>query len=78
MDPAGPYFSNVEPVVRLDRADALFVDAIHTNAAPTRFQGFGLPDSIAHFDFFPNGGHLQPGCPDMGHGVLSFLSHPTL
>ncbi|XP_055940542.1 pancreatic triacylglycerol lipase-like [Argiope bruennichi] len=78
MDPAGPYFSNVEPIVRLDRGDALFVDAIHTNAAPTRFQGFGLVNSIAHYDFFPNGGHLQPGCPDMGSAVLSFLSHPTL
>ncbi|GFQ89031.1 pancreatic triacylglycerol lipase [Trichonephila clavata] len=77
MDPAGPYFTNVEPIVRLDRADALFVDAIHTNAAPSRFQGFGLVDSIAHFDFFPNGGHLQPGCQDMGQAILAFLSHPS-
>ncbi|KAF8788389.1 Pancreatic triacylglycerol lipase like protein [Argiope bruennichi] len=43
-----------------------------------RITGFGLVNSIAHFDFFPNGGHLQPGCPDMGSAVLSFLSHPTL
>ncbi|GIY08140.1 pancreatic lipase-related protein 3 [Caerostris extrusa] len=77
MDPAGPYFTNVEAIVRLDRADALFVDAIHTNAAPSRFQGFGLVDSIAHFDFYPNGGHLQPGCQDMGQAILSFLGHPT-
>lgn len=39
MDPAGPYFTNVDPIVRLDRNDALLVDAIHTNAAPSRFQG---------------------------------------
>ncbi|XP_035206598.1 pancreatic triacylglycerol lipase-like isoform X2 [Stegodyphus dumicola] len=78
MDPAGPYFTNVDPIVRLDRADALLVDAIHTNAAATRFQGFGLTESIGHFDFFPNGGHLQPGCQDMGHAILSFITkHPT-
>ncbi|KAG8192465.1 hypothetical protein JTE90_017995 [Oedothorax gibbosus] len=76
MDPAGPYFTNVDPVVRLDRSDAKFVDAIHTNAAPSRFQGFGLTESIAHFDFFPNGGHLQPGCPEMGWAILEFLKNP--
>jgi len=78
LDPAGPYFTNVDPIVRLDKSDALFVDAIHTNAAPSRFQGFGLTNSIAHLDFWPNGGHLQPGCPDMGSAVWSFLSHLTL
>ncbi|XP_015908740.1 pancreatic lipase-related protein 2-like [Parasteatoda tepidariorum] len=78
LDPAGPYFTNVEPIVRLDKSDALFVDAIHTNAAPNRFQGFGLVESIAHLDFWPNGGHLQPGCPDMGSSIWTFITHPTL
>lgn len=41
------------------------------------FSGFGLAESIAHFDFYPNGGHLQPGCPDMGQAILNFLGHPT-
>lgn len=52
MDPAGPYFTNVDPVVRLDRSDALFVDAIHTNAAPNRFQGneFSLQNSQHSFE----------------------------
>ncbi|XP_054711665.1 pancreatic triacylglycerol lipase-like [Uloborus diversus] len=76
MDPAGPYFTGVDPVVRLDRKDALLVDAIHTNAAQTRFQGFGITESIAHFDFYPNGGHLQIGCKDMGHAIVSMLTHP--
>lgn len=39
MDPAGPYFTSVDPVVRLDRNDALFVDVIHTNMAPLRVLG---------------------------------------
>ncbi|CAF3398658.1 unnamed protein product, partial [Rotaria sp. Silwood2] len=33
LDPAGPYFENTDPVVRLDPTDALFVDVIHTDGA---------------------------------------------
>lgn len=39
MDPAGPYFTSVKPIVRLDRNDAQFVDVIHTNMAPLRVLG---------------------------------------
>ena len=35
MDPAGPGFEEVQPEVRLDPTDALFVDAIHTDAQHT-------------------------------------------
>ena len=34
MDPAGPYFENVDPMVRLDPTDAVFVDAIHSDSDP--------------------------------------------
>ena len=32
MDPAEPYFQNMDEVVRLDPSDALFVDVIHSDA----------------------------------------------
>lgn len=31
LDPAGPYFQDMPPHVRLDPTDAKFVDAIHTD-----------------------------------------------
>ncbi|CAG0892720.1 unnamed protein product [Darwinula stevensoni] len=34
LDPAGPLFEFTHPLVRLDPEDALFVDVIHSDAAP--------------------------------------------
>ncbi|XP_023235945.1 pancreatic lipase-related protein 2-like [Centruroides sculpturatus] len=62
LDPAGPYFHNVSRHVRLDASDAMFVDIIHTNAAESIFKGLGTNEMIGHVDFFPNGGHNNPGC----------------
>lgn len=39
LDPAQPHFSATNPVVRLDTTDALFVDAIHTDARPFMIGG---------------------------------------
>ena len=39
LDPAGPYFEWMPAFVRLDSADAQFVDAIHTNGEPTILLG---------------------------------------
>lgn len=78
LDPAGPYFEKVDPEVRLSHTDAILVDVIHTNAASTRFQGFGTTESIGDLDFFPNGGALQPGCQNLGYAILDFLKHPSL
>lgn len=38
------------------------MDIIHTDAARTWANGFGLFKSIGNVDFFPNGGKDQPGC----------------
>ncbi|XP_035206591.1 pancreatic lipase-related protein 2-like [Stegodyphus dumicola] len=62
LDPAGPRFNRVDPIVRIDREDATFVDIIHTNYAPNRFEGLGIKETIGHFDFYPSGGEDQPGC----------------
>lgn len=64
LDPAEPYFQNMDKVVRLDPSDALFVDIIHTDGAPfySTDVGFGMSQSCGHVDYFPNGGHDQPGC----------------
>ncbi|XP_015908743.1 pancreatic triacylglycerol lipase-like [Parasteatoda tepidariorum] len=62
LDPAGPYFQNAIPILRLDRTDAKFVDIIHTNAANNFIQGLGLEQMIGDIDYYPNGGNHQPGC----------------
>jgi len=42
LDPAGPYFENTDPKVRLDSTDALFVDVIHTDGSNNLLLGFGI------------------------------------
>ncbi|XP_033111034.1 pancreatic triacylglycerol lipase-like [Anneissia japonica] len=69
LDPAGPYFEDTDIVVRLDPSDATFVDAIHTDTDPLYTTGMGIYMPVAHFDYYVNGGHDQPGC-DKG-----FINH---
>ncbi|XP_075235791.1 pancreatic triacylglycerol lipase-like [Lycorma delicatula] len=64
LDPASPLFrqhlkASLPP---LTTSDAQFVDILHTDAARTWTNGFGLFKPIGHVDFFPNGGKDQPGC----------------
>lgn len=61
-DPAGPTFEHksITEELRLSEGDALFVDVVHTDAG---HYGFIAP--IGHVDYYPNGGRLQPGCPDL-------------
>ncbi|XP_045104918.1 pancreatic lipase-related protein 2-like isoform X2 [Portunus trituberculatus] len=64
LDPAGPYFANTAPEVRLDPSDAAFVDVIHTDT-PTRpweLDRLGAAEAMGHLDFYPNGGRQQAGC----------------
>jgi pancreatic triacylglycerol lipase len=56
MDPAGPYFENTDPIVRLDPTDADFVDAIHTDATSTLQIGLGIFQMVGDVDFYVNGG----------------------
>ncbi len=49
MDPAGPYFENTDPSVRLDPTDALFVDVIHTDGAHNLLLGLGI---YVHMNIF--------------------------
>ncbi|XP_068704034.1 inactive pancreatic lipase-related protein 1-like [Montipora foliosa] len=57
LDPAGNYFSYMDPDVCLDPTGAKRVDVVHTNEP-----FIGTPQTLGHIDFFPNGGSLQPGC----------------
>jgi pancreatic triacylglycerol lipase len=65
MDPAGPFFEDTDPIVRLDATDADFVDAIHTNGGTLVNLAFGIVMPVGHVDFYPNGGTFQPGCPGL-------------
>ncbi|XP_071852859.1 pancreatic triacylglycerol lipase-like [Apostichopus japonicus] len=62
LDAAGPAFEGTEPKCRLDESDALFVDAIHTDSSTAESNGIGIAQRIGDCDFYPNGGHDQPGC----------------
>lgn len=72
LDPAGPCYGAVPSEERLDKGDATFVQALHTNAG-----GFGLMKQVAHADFYVNGGRIQPNFIAGTSAVLSniLVSH---
>lgn len=74
MDPVGPWFEYRHEDVRLDRTDALWVDAIHTDTETVRFKGVGTKQNMGHVDFFPNGGTSQPGCWKLDEGVVKWIA----
>lgn len=71
LDPAGPYFENTEPAVRLDPTDALFVEAIHSDGTANLKLGLGLMQPLGHVDYYPNGGKDQPNCPPTSEKFLN-------
>lgn len=56
-DPAGPLFTVGDAANRLAAGDAVYTEAIHTNAGTL---GFDQP--ITTTSFYPNWGSSQPGC----------------
>lgn len=57
LDPAKPLFVFAKDDHRLSKADATFVDVIHTDVLQR-----GILQPIGHADFYVNGGIEQPGC----------------
>ena len=65
LDAAAPMFEG-HPGAYLTKADAVFVDAIHTSAGTNILLGeIGFVAPYAHVDFFPNSGHHQPQCTNL-------------
>lgn len=88
LDPARPFFQHMPKSVRLDRADAKFVDAIHSDFTPENaiflLMSFGMTTPVGHLDFYPNGPPLlQPGClrdslMSVRNGIQRGLEHASL
>ena len=82
LDPAGVEVYDVDdPQFRLDKSDAEFVTAIHTNFGefsifPSKDYfipkgPYGIERPLGHVDFYPNGGQLQSGCQIFPSGIIS-------
>ena len=57
IDPAGPDFENHLEENRLDKGDAKYVEAIHSDAGWA-----GIVKPVGHVDIYLNGGGNQPHC----------------
>uniref|UniRef100_A0A1A9WIK7 Lipase domain-containing protein n=1 Tax=Glossina brevipalpis TaxID=37001 RepID=A0A1A9WIK7_9MUSC len=76
LDPAGPLFEAQHPTVRLDGADAEFVDVIHSNGENLIRGGLGSWQAMGHVDFYPNGGRAQTGCSNLFVGAVTDFIWP--
>jgi len=66
LDPAGPGFATCNDHLNVDKDSAACVDIIHTDgnlqSQYVPFLRSGTLKQWGHVDFYPNGGHDQPGC----------------
>ncbi|XP_069835802.1 pancreatic triacylglycerol lipase-like [Dendropsophus ebraccatus] len=74
LDAARPGFEGESDVVSVDRSDADFVAAIHSDAGVI---GAGMTQLIGHKDFFPNGGSPMTGCGNTLFSDLGELQNLT-
>ncbi|XP_054153098.1 inactive pancreatic lipase-related protein 1-like [Oppia nitens] len=73
LDPAGPGFHYDDINMHLDRSDGQFVDVIHTDSAYAFNEGMGTEKKRGFYDFYPNGGLMQPGC-SLSRGILHIIN----
>lgn len=66
FDPALPMFRTKG----LSKKDARTVQVIHTNSGI-----LGQTKQIGHYDYYPNGGSQQPGCPSSKIASLTMQTH---
>ena len=71
MDPGRLDFV-LPPHSLLNKTDADFVEIVHTNGGTDNTTA-GIYDPLGHVDFYANGGHHQPGCPDSNHFKFDFF-----
>jgi len=73
LDPAGPGFENCWFDKHVVESDAKCVDHIHTDGTGDGhinpfLPHYGTMERWGHIDFYPNGGHNQPGCSWLTNG----------
>lgn len=64
LDPAGPLFDDHDIKCGLNPSCADYVDVIHTHGKKGFILNLGTMRPLGHADFYPNGGGVQPGCPN--------------
>jgi len=65
LDPAdGGTWDFNDTDTRLDIGDAEFVDIMHVNGGNLMNGEIAFDEVMGHVDFYVNGGHKQPGCPE--------------
>jgi len=77
LDPAGPGFAKCNDHLHIDKDSAICVDIIHTDGdlkGHALLVHFGTSLQCGHIDFYPNGGHDQPGCLEIKNDV-GFCTH---
>jgi len=73
LDPAGPEWASYDMMAGINPTSAPFVDVIHTDGK-SLLMAYGQMRPLGHYDFYPNGGHGQPGCVTYAGREVDFAS----